>query len=57
MYAENNICVDAKEEMSKYSVVLVLCSKSNDLQGQQNVFYEDQGQPIYFTPMTFCILV
>ena len=29
MYAENNICPDAREEMSKYSVVLVLYS--NDL--------------------------
>ena len=57
MYAEYNICADAREKMSKYSVVLVQNSNSNDLQGQQNIFVENQGQPIYFTPITFCILV
>ena len=54
MYAENNICADAREKMSKYSVVMVLYS--NDVKGQKNIFFESQGQPIYFTPMTFCIL-
>ena len=54
MYAENNICADAREKMSKYSVVMVLYS--NDVKGQKNIFFESQGQPIYFTPTTFILV-
>ena len=33
MYDGNNICADARDKMSKYSVV------------QKNIFVEGQGQP------------
>ena len=55
MYAENNICADARDKMHKYSVVLVLYS--NDLKGQKNIFFYGQGQFINFTLLTFSILV
>ena len=49
MYAENNICADAREKMSKYSVVLVLYS--NERLGQKNIFFLRSRSTRLFYPI------